>query len=335
MLVSPSSKLLWLSFATFMLVFALFTSEAGARSLIFATANSEGADFRAGVKISTLLNSHLTESEHLVVTAINTTGSGENIHLLSEGRSDLAILSGVTALQAYRGQGFYLDRPMKNMSVIAVLWNNVVHFVVRNEFVKNKDLNDLKGLAQSFSLGGMKNGTLGSEQVIFDALDINKHTDFTARYLDFSPSIDALLKNQVAGAVFTGRVPHEATVQLFAAEGDRISLLNVTADQYQKLNSNNGVWSRHILKAWSYRNQNEEVSTVAYPNILVVSNRLTDADVYQLTKCFYEHLPQFSDMLESTDAAELAGGLSGVDLPVHPGAQRYFREQGFNIVSPR
>jgi TRAP transporter TAXI family solute receptor len=235
-------------------------------------------------------------------------------------------------LQAYHGQGFYLGRPMNKMSVISVLWKNVVHFVVRNDYVKNKNFSDLNRLSQSFSIGGIENGTLGSEQVIFDALEINKNEDFIARYLDFASSVDALFKNQIAGAVFTGRVPHADVIRLFAAEGDRISLLNVTEEQFAKINSGIGIWSRYVLKAGSYRGQNDDVITVAYPNILVVSDRLTDTEVYQLTKCFYDNLTPLTEFLETNDVLTLAQELAKVELPIHPGAAKYFAEKGFNIA---
>ncbi|WP_029915602.1 TAXI family TRAP transporter solute-binding subunit [Pelobacter seleniigenes] len=317
---------LWVALAVSVFIVAQAPSPAQSRSLILATASTGGAYFPAGVAISALLNSRLTVSDNLVVTAINTTGSGENIHLLAEGECDLAILSGVYAIQAYRGMGFYTGRPMKNMAVVAMLWNNVLHVLLRNEFVKNGDLSDLKGLVDKFSLAALDSGGINSDQVIFDALGIIKDQDFIAEYMGFLPSVDAILKKQIGGAAFTAGVPIAAVSRLLASEGEQLSILNVTDRQLAKINADYDIWTRYPIKAWTYPGQNEDVRTIAYPNILVASNRLSDEDVYLITKCIFERLPQLAEFLETTNAEALVRALDGIDLPQHPGAQRYYHE---------
>ncbi len=302
-----------------------------AKSLVLATANTGGTYYPVGVAVSSLLSAKLAKSSNLVVTAINTAGSGENVRLLEEGECDLALLSGLYAVQAYRGMGVYQGHAMKNMAAISMLWNNVEHYVIRNEYVKKGDFSDLKNLSGKFSIGKRDSGTIGSAQVIFDALGIIKGQDFDAEYLGYNPAVEAIINKKIAGAALTAGLPVAAVAQLFATAGDRVTLLNVTDEQLKKINNKYELWHRYIIKAGTYRGQNSDVETMAYQNILVASNRLTESEVYTITKCLFENLPQLADIHKATGAITLENALEGILLPIHPGAARYYREAGVNV----
>ena len=68
--------------------------------------------------------------------------------------------------------------------------------------------------------------------------------------------------------------------------------------------------------------------TVAITNILVTREGVSDEEAYQMTKLLFEHL----DTLKAAHAA--AGGISleaavqGLPIPLHPGAEKYYREKG-------
>ena len=328
MLIHCRLKLLWFSLTVSLLFVAQTPSCSYAKALLLATANTAGSYYPVGVAISTLLSSKLAENEGLVVTAINTTGSGENIHLLAEGKCDLALVSGLHAVQAYRGLGFYVGRPMKNIAAISMLWNNVEHYAVRNDYVKKGDLSDLTELSGNFSIAMLDSGTIGSAQVILEALEIINEKGFDLEYLGYAPSVEAMVDKRIVGAAFTAGLPIAAVSQLFAAAGDRVTLLNVTDTQLEKINSNYNLWTRYTIKAGTYRGQNSDVQTIAYPNILVASDRLTEGEVYIITKTIFENLSWLTEIYSPLSQMTLKNALDGVQLPIHPGAAQYYREAG-------
>ncbi len=300
-------------------------------SLVIATANTGGTYFPVGVALASLISLKLGQSDRLVATAVNSAGSGENIQMLENGECDLAMVSGLYALQAYEGSGRYRGRPVRNMAAVAMLWNNVEHFALRNTYVKTGNLADLKELKAKYSIGRSGSGTEGSTRVIFNALGIETGLDFEAEYLGYNLAVSAMLDGRVAGAALPAGPPVAAVTRLFATARERVSLLNVTDEQLEKINRHHKLWGRYIIRAGTYPGQKEDVLTMAYPNLLVVSDRLSQDEVYKITRCIFENLDFFSTTHNVAAAISLDNSLEGSPLPIHPGAAKYYREVGLSV----
>jgi TRAP transporter TAXI family solute receptor len=70
------------------------------------------------------------------------------------------------------------------------------------------------------------------------------------------------------------------------------------------------------------------VETAAVVNYLVTHSGMKDETVYQMTKAIYESLPDLSAAHAAAKDIKLESALSGMPVPMHPGAQRYFDEKG-------
>jgi TRAP transporter TAXI family solute receptor len=113
--------------------------------------------------------------------------------------------------------------------------------------------------------------------------------------------------------------------------GDDISVLEVNEDQLARINQEYPVWSPYEIDAETYPGQDEVIHTIAQPNILVVNADVPDEDVYQITKAMYENLPFLNNIHPATKAMALEKALDGLPVPLHPGAARFFEEQGLEI----
>ena len=58
---------------------------------------------------------------------------------------------------------------------------------------------------------------------------------------------------------------------------------------------------------------------------------MDEEHVYQLTKAMYENLPFLQAIHPATQAMSLDAALAGLPVKLHPGAQRYYEEQGLEI----
>ncbi len=314
-----------------LLIVSMCASVSLGKTLIIATANTGGTYFPVGVALASLISQKLGHSDQLIATAVNSAGSGENLRMLANGECDLAMLSGLYALQAYQGSGQYIGRPMRRMSAVAMLWNNVEHFVLQQKYVKTGDLSDLKGLKEHYSIGKEGSGTEGSTRLIFTALGIQDGIDYVADYVGYNLAATALLEDRLAGAALPAGPPVAAVTQLFATARERMALLNVTDEQLEKINGEHHLWGRYIIAAGTYPGQKDDIFTMAYPNLLVASDQLTADEVYKITKCIFENLDSFSSIHNVTAAISLHNSLDGSPLPIHPGAARYYREVGLRV----
>lgn len=73
------------------------------------------------------------------------------------------------------------------------------------------------------------------------------------------------------------------------------------------------------------------IHTIAQPNILAVRADVPEEDVYQITKTMYENLPFLNNIHPATKAMALEKAIAGLPMPLHPGAARFYREQGLKI----
>ena len=126
-------------------------------------------------------------------------------------------------------------------------------------------------------------------------------------------------------------VPVGAVTQAFAALGNDIQILSFTDEQIQQANKQYNIWSKYDIPANTYPGVNKVITTIAQPNFLAVREDVSEEDVYHLTKAIYENLPFLQGIHKATKVMALERGASGLPVPLHPGAARYYREMGIEL----
>ena len=82
------------------------------------------------------------------------------------------------------------------------------------------------------------------------------------------------------------------------------------------------------VPAGTYEGQSEDVTTLAVGNFFVTHADMDDETVYQMTRLLFENLPALVAAHQAASGITLDGALNGMPLPLHPGAERYYREVG-------
>ncbi len=302
------------------------------QNLIIATATTGGTYYPVGVAIGTLISIKLAKQHKITATAINSAGSGENVQMLKNKEAQLAILQALFGAQAYNGKGLYEGNPIKDFRAITMLWQNVEHFALLNKYVKAGDIMDLKGLNEKFSIGKRGSGTEGSGRTILAALGIDVEKDFTMEFLAYTPSATAMIDGRIVGANLPAGPPVAAVTQLFAQLGEeKVSVLNISDEQLEQIRKTYPIWVRYVVSAGTYPGQSKDINVIAQPNFLACQPDLPEDVVYLITKTIYENLPFLHNIHKATKAMKLEKAIGGLPVPLHPGAAKYYREQGIEI----
>ena len=302
------------------------------KSMIIATATTGGTYYPVGVAIGTLISIKLAAADKITATAINSAGSGENIQMLKNKEADMAILQSLFGLEAYRGEGAYKGRAIKDFRSVTMLWNNVEHFILRKELAKTGTIVDLQGLGEKFSIGKRGSGTEGSGRAILGALGIDPEKALIMEYLGYNASAQAMMDGRIAGANIPAGPPVAAITQLYAQMGNKnVTVLDVTDDQLKQLRSKYPIWNRSVIKAGTYPGQKTDIRTIAQPNFLAVRPDVPDEVVYKITKTLYENLPFLAGIHKATKAMALQNAIDGLPVPLHPGAAKYYKEAGIEV----
>ncbi|WP_286220084.1 TAXI family TRAP transporter solute-binding subunit [Marinobacter apostichopi] len=297
---------------------------------VMGTATTGGTYYPVGVAISTLIKVKLEPQTNISVSAISSAGSGENLKLMDEGQIQFGILQGLYGAYAWNGTG-PVPQAYKNLRSVSMLWQNVEHFVVRNSVVDTGTISDMTNLYdESFSIGARNSGTEGSGRFILGKVGIDLEQVDIA-YLGYGPSADAMQNGNIDGMNIPAGVPASAVTRAYANLGDDITTLDFTAEQLAQVNSDFELWTPYTIPAGTYPNQDKDINTIAQPNIMAARADVSEEDVYQITKTIYANLPFLNNIHPATKAMALEKAIAGLPMPLHPGAARFYREQGLDI----
>lgn len=323
--------LLVLSFSFITIAMPPSDSQAG-ESLIIATATTGGTYYPVGVAIGTLTSIKLAKKHKITATAINSAGSGENVQMMKNKEAHLAILQALFGLNAYRGKGPYKDKAIKDFQAVTMLWENVEHMVVLDKYAKTGTVEDLRNLGKKFSIGKRGSGTEGSGRALLAALGMDPEKEMTLEYLSYTPSAQAMMDGRIVGANIPAGPPVAAITQLYAQLGaKKVKVLDFTEEQIATIQKSYPIWNRFVIKAGTYPGQKKDIQTISQPNFLAVRPDVSADTVYLITKTIYQNLPFLNNIHKATKAMTLEKAIAGLPVPLHPGAARYYTEQGIKI----
>ncbi|MGF1622200.1 MAG: TAXI family TRAP transporter solute-binding subunit [Rhodomicrobiaceae bacterium] len=303
------------------------------RNYILATASTGGTYYPVGVALATLVKVKLQPGQKIGMSAISSAGSGENVKLLRDKEAQFAILQGLFGFYAARGTGpVEADGPQTHLRSVSMLWQNVEHFVVAADKAKTGTIEDIVALkGETMAMGARNSGTIGSNKTILEGFGIDIDNDYELLYAGYGPSAEAVQNGKAAGLSAPAGVPVGAITQLFSAAGDNVKLLAFTDEQVAKADAGRDLWTAYKIPAETYPGQTDEIQTIAQPNFLATHADIPEDDVYQITKTIFENLAFLNAIHPATKAMALDQAIAGLPVPLHPGAAKYYQEQGINI----
>lgn len=316
----------------FLTVFLAGVSSAAQKkkiSLVIATATTGGTYYPIGVGMASLWSIRLADKYGVMVGAITSAGSGENINMLKGKEVDLAILQGLFGKMAWNGIGIYKGKPYKELRTITMLWPNVEHFVILKDKVKTGTITDIKGLR--FSIGRAGSGTERSGLTIMEGLGM-KREDVKGEYLGYFESATAMKDGRIEGANLVAGPPVAAVMDIFASPGMNAVILEFTDEQLKEINEKTAYPGfRYIIPANTYPGQTKAVPSIAQPNFLGVRSDVDTEAVYLLTKTLFENSDYMRQVHKMATFITLENALSGLPAPLHPGTYKYYTEVGLKI----
>ena len=283
------------------------------------TGGTSGVYYPIGVALSQLYDNGIEGSKTSVQA---TKASVENLNLLQSGRGELALALGDSVAAAYQGDidaGF--KKPLDKIRVIAAAYPNYIQ-IVANKESGIKTLADLKG--KRISVGAPKSGTELNARSIFKAAGLSYEDMGKVEFLPYAESVE-LIKNRQLDATLQSSGLGMAAIRDLAATM-AINFVEIPEDVIAKIN--NPAYQHGVIPASTYEGQTTDVSTVAIQNLLVTQSSVSDDLAYQMTKLMFEHLDRLGNAHSAAKAISLDNATKNLPMPLHPGAERYYKEVG-------
>ncbi|HLD66288.1 MAG TPA: TAXI family TRAP transporter solute-binding subunit, partial [Pseudomonas sp.] len=251
-----------------------------------------------------------------------TKASVENLNLLQAGRGELALALGDSVADAWNGvedAGF--KAPLKKLRAIAGTYPNYIQIVASKESGITS-LADLKG--KRISVGAPKSGTELNARAIFKAAGLSYEDMGKVEFLPYAESVE-LIKNRQLDATLQSSGLGMAAIRDLAATLP-ITFVAVPAEVTAKIG--NAAYQATAIPAGTYDGQDSAVPTVAITNILVSHEGVSDEVAYRMTKLMFENLERLGNAHSAAKDIQLDGAAKNLPIPLHPGAERYYKEVG-------
>jgi TRAP transporter TAXI family solute receptor len=283
------------------------------------TGGTSGVYYPLGVALANVIGKAMPDVK---TSAQSTKASVENLNLLQAGRGEIAFALGDSVSDAWKGNeeaGF--KTPLKKLRGIAAIYPNYIQIVARAD-AGIKSLADLKG--KKISVGAPKSGTELNARTIFAAAGITYHDFAKVEYLPFGESVE-LMKNRQLDVTLQSAGLGVSSLRDLATSVD-IVIVPIPADVIKK--TNDPAYLPATIPANTYRGQTADVPSAAVQNYLVTQDGVSNDTAYGMTKALWTGLDQLVAAHAAAKAINLKHALDGMPVPLHPGAEKYYKEVG-------
>lgn len=137
----------------------------------------------------------------------------------------------------------------------------------------------------------------------------------------------SMLKNRQIKMTFAANTPpHNLALDLESST--TMALMDLPEDIIQQFCMDYPAYSEYIIPKGTYEDVAQDIHTISSPYIFVISADIPEEVVYEMTRSLCENVDQLGNVIATLKSAtpELLG--TQTNVPMHPGAERYFKEIG-------
>ena len=306
------SKILIIS----LLLVLLVSIPASADVFVGGSASLGGSNF---LIMSGWSNIMLKNTGHKIVVE-STGGPQSNVQLMENGDIDLGVVAQTVGTEGWNGSGWAEKeyRVMRSM------------FPVHEAFfdgltLQSKDIETMYDLDGKSVSVGPKGGTPSvAVPRIFEALGIE--VEFV--YLGQGDSIRTLRDGQIDAVAFFGGYPRPAYQELSAAVPVRF--LSLSAEDIDTVTTTFPQYSTGVITADAYDYLEEDEVTLKDRYGYCISKEVDADTVYELVKTTWENIDAFREVHSGLANLE-PENINELNIPLHPGALRYYEEIGVEV----
>ena len=261
---------------------------------------------------------------NLISSAVSSRGSVDNVNAIISGLRNSGFAQSDVAYWAYTGTGTMEGKePAKDLRTIAALFQEHIHLVA----LKKSNINSVKDLkGKRVSLDEPGSGTYVDAKLILESNGLST-SDVKAEALKDKAATDALRNGKVDAIFVVAGYPTGAIVELASAVD--IKLVPIDGAGAKALTSKYGFFSESPIPSGTYEGV-DQVNTVAVGAQWFTSAKEDSELIYQITKALWN-----KESRKLMDVGHAKGktitpdtALSGVGVPLHPGAEKFYKEAG-------
>ena len=303
-----------------------FTSAAIAQDRVFfgiATGGTGGTYYPLGGMLAQLISNKATiGGKKLSATAETSGASVANAQLLGRKDIESAFVAADILDAAYNGKGQFEGKAIKNLRALGALYPEQVQLITAAKS-NIRTFKDLKGKSVSSGSPGS-----GQWQLLGDLLEANGMTrkDIGEDLSSFAQSVDKIKDGNLVASLITAGAPTSSVTDL--ANSHDIRIVPLAGPDVEALRKKQPYYAQVQLPANTYKGQTAPVDTLAVMAVWATHAEMSNDMAYEVTKALFENTEILGQVHPKGKEISLKTALLSVSIPLHPGAERYYREKG-------
>ncbi len=255
------------------------------------------------------------------ITVETSAGSVENVKMARMRNDYLFTTPPSLAGAAVAAEGQFPEGGYERIRSLWPIPGLVMHWVVRQD----SGVQSIRELAgKRFVPGGA--GSAG-DRITRDILaSMGIENDVNLLTVDLSEGVPAV-RNRRAVGFGTSSTPPASMIQEIGATVP-IRLLDLSDEDYAPVSH---LYTRAEIPAGMYPGVSQAVKTVSLPVALYTTTSLSEDLAYRLTKAFWENRSRWESAHPAMRLISI-DDVNFMEVKLHPGALRYYREIGFDVV---
>jgi TRAP transporter TAXI family solute receptor len=297
-------------------------SSAATRYISIGTGAITGVYYPAGGAICRLVNRG--RKEHGIRCSVESTGgSVSNLNAIRNGAIDFGIVQSDWQYHAYNGTGFFADqKPFKELRSVMSLYSETFSIAVL-ENSKMTKLDDILGKKVNFGPEG--SGVYATTEVLMEVKGWKKQDFAAITYLQPSEQPRALCDGKIDVMIYVAGNPNGVLQE--ATQTCKIKIIPIDPVTLDKLIEKNPFYVKAVIPGGMYAGNANDITSFGVKAAIVTSDKQSADVVYNVIKAVMENFDNFKTLhpvfsnLKKEDMIK-----EGNSAPLHPGAERYFRE---------
>ena len=287
----------------------------GTTRLSICTGNTTGVYYILGGGLAQRISRHLPGYR---ANAEPTGASVENLQRVDRGDCDVAFSLADSAADAVTNR-----QPVR---ALARLYPNVTQVLVRRS-ARVTRIADLRN--KRLSTGSPNSGTEVIALRLLETAGLDPDRDVKRQALSLPESVQAMKDGIIDGLVWSGGLGTPGITDLLVSLKAEVHFVALE-DLLSRLRQDHGpIYDAAKIPADANNGQPQPTATISVPNLLVVHATMPDDLAYALTRLLFEHQSDLGDNVHPAAKripapADQRTGTGPV--PLHPGAERYFRD---------
>ena len=294
------------------------------RFITIGTGGQTGVYYVVGQSICRLVNRD-TATTGLKCTAPSTGGSVANINAIKAGDMDMGVAQSDWQYYAFNGSPQWEGGAVGDLRAVFSVHGEPFTVVARND-ANITTFDDLKG--KRVNIGNPGSGQRGTMEVIMDKMGWSLSDFSLASELKSSEQSAALGDNKVDAIIFTAGHPN-GSIQEATTTTDA-HLIPVVGPVIDELVAANPYYAKATVPGGMYRGTDGDTETFGVKASFVTSANVPDDVVYAVVKAVFDNFDRFKTLHPAfANLKEEEMIKDGLSAPLHPGAEKYYRERGW------